>query len=197
VSVPSIDARAQEVLDFWFGAPGSVEYGHARRFWWKKKRAFDAMLVERFGSLLEDALAGGLADWERGSLGTLALILLLDQFARNCYRGTPRAFAGDARALSLARRLVEEGDDLLLPTPYHRAFVYMPFEHDESLESQREAVRLFSLLKEQTGVDDMLAYAVRHADVIERFGRFPHRNRVLGRVATREEEMWLDQNGGF
>ena len=97
-----LDARAQAVLDVWFGAPDSAEFGHARRVWFKKDAAFDAMLHERFGPLLDDALEGRLASWAATPLGALALIVLLDQFTRNCFRNTPRAFAGDAEALKLA-----------------------------------------------------------------------------------------------
>lgn len=142
--VVCIDPCAQEVLDLWFGAPGSPEFGTDRKLWWKKKRAFDSLLSERFGDLLEAAHAGGLWEWERTPLGALALIVILDQFSRNCFRNTPRAFAGDARAFALAKTLVERGDDLRLPGVYHRAFAYMPFEHDESMASQHEALRLGS-----------------------------------------------------
>ncbi|SAL56448.1 membrane protein [Caballeronia cordobensis] len=192
-----MDPRAQAVLDLWFGEAGSPEFGQERTLWWKKKRVVDAMLTERFGALLEEAHAGGLRDWERTPLGTLALIVLLDQFSRNCYRNTPRAFAGDTRALALARKLVESGDDLSLPGAYHRAFVYMPFEHDETPESQRESLRLFGKLNEETGVSSFYESAVEHADVIERFGRFPHRNRILGREMLPDEEAWLAKHGGF
>ncbi|SAK71420.1 membrane protein [Caballeronia temeraria] len=192
-----MDARAQAVLDLWFGGPASPEFGQDRKLWWKKKRAFDSMLTERFGALLDEAHAGGLRGWESTPLGTLALIVLIDQFSRNCYRNTPRAFAGDARALALARGLVETGGDLRLGSAYHRAFAYMPFEHDETLEGQREALRLFAKLKDETGVSSFYESAVEHAEVIERFGRFPHRNRILGREMSVDEEAWLAKHGGF
>ncbi|WP_321794512.1 DUF924 family protein [Caballeronia sp. J97] len=192
-----MDPRAQAVLDLWFGEPASPEFGQDRKLWWKKKRAFDAMLTERFGALLEEAQAGGLRDWERTPLETLALIVLLDQLSRNCYRNTPRAFAGDGRALALAKALVERGDDLRLPSAHHRAFAYMPFEHDETPESQREALRLFGKLKDETGVSSFYESAVEHAEVIGRFGRFPHRNRILGREMSGDEEAWLAKHGGF
>ncbi|WP_250523006.1 MULTISPECIES: DUF924 family protein [unclassified Caballeronia] len=192
-----MDPRAQAVLDLWFGAPGSAEFGQDRKLWWKKKRAFDSLLTERFGALLDEAHAGGLRDWESTPLGTLALIVLIDQFSRNCNRNTPRAFAGDARALALAKTLVERGDDLRLPSAYHRAFAYMPFEHDESMGSQREALRLFAKLKEETGVSSFHESALEHAEVVERFGRFPHRNRILGREMRADEEAWLAAHGGF
>lgn len=192
-----IDPRAQEILDLWFGAPGSAEFGTDRKLWWKKKRAFDAQLTERFGDLLVAAHAGGLQEWERTPLSTLALIVLLDQFSRNCYRNTPRAFAGDARALALSKALVERGDDLRLPSAFHRAFAYMPFEHDEAMENQREALRLFAKLADETGVTSFYESAQEHAEVIGRFGRFPHRNRILGREMLPGEEAWLAERGGF
>jgi uncharacterized protein (DUF924 family) len=192
-----MDPRAQAVLDLWFGAPGSPEFGTDRKLWWKKKRAFDSMLIERFGALVEEAHTGGLQDWERTPPGTLALIVLLDQLSRNCFRNTPRAFSGDGRALALAKTLVERGDDMRLPSAYHRAFAYMPFEHDESPESQRESLRLFGKLKNETGVSSFYESAVEHAEVIERFGRFPHRNRILGRAMSDDEEAWLAEHGGF
>jgi len=195
-----LDARAQAVLDAWFGAPDSAEFGHARKVWFKKDVTFDAMLHERFGALLEEALEGRLASWAATPLGALALIVLLDQFTRNCFRGTPRAFAGDNEALRQARMLVDTRDELTLPTIHHRVFVAMPFEHDETLASQREAVRLLQTLFDETGdkdVEDFLDYALRHAQVIERFGRFPHRNVVLGRETTAEERAWLKRKGGF
>jgi len=195
-----LDARAQAVLDVWFGAPDSTQYGHARKVWFKKDARFDAMLDERFGAIIDEALEGRLASWSATPLGALALIVLLDQFTRNCFRNTPRAFAGDKEALKLARTLVDTRDELTLPTIHHRVFVFMPFEHDETLASQREAVRLFQALFDETGdkdVEDFLQYALRHAEVIERFGRFPHRNVTLGRETTAEEHAWLKKKGGF
>ncbi len=193
----SVDPRAQAVLDLWFGEPGSPDFGQDRKLWWKKKRAFDSMLTERFGALVEEAQTGGLQEWERTPGGMLALIVLLDQLSRNCYRNTPRAFAGDRRALALAKTLVARGDDLRLPSAYHRAFAYMPFEHDETPESQRESLRLFGKLKDETGVSSFHESAIEHAEVIERFGRFPHRNRILGREMSADEEAWLARHGGF
>jgi uncharacterized protein (DUF924 family) len=194
------DTRAQAVLDAWFGAPGSPEFGHARRLWFKKNADFDAALHERFGALLEEALAGELDGWSATPTGALALIVMLDQFTRNCFRGTPRAFAGDRQALKLARQLVCTRNELTLPTIHHRVFVYMPFEHDETLASQREGVRLHQTLFDETrdkDVESGLEYAIRHVEVIERFGRFPHRNEILGRESTAEELAWLKKKGGF
>jgi uncharacterized protein (DUF924 family) len=191
----------QTLLDTWFGAPASRDYARFHKRWFKKSKTFDALLTERFSPLIKTALEGHLDDWNKTPLGMLALIVLLDQLPRNCFRGTPQAFAGDHMALALARRLVTTNADRTLPTPFHRVFAYMPFEHDETIDSQREAVRLFTgLYEEQRGnayIEDNLNYAVRHAEVIERFGRFPHRNAVLGRKTTPEEEHWLKTKGGF
>jgi uncharacterized protein (DUF924 family) len=185
------DARA--VLDFWFGAEDAP-----REEWFRKDPAFDARIAARFGPLVERALAGELADWQRSPESALALILLLDQFTRNIFRDSPRAFAGDPLALAAARSLVASGRDQELP-PLRRAFAYMPFEHAEDLAAQDEAVRLFTPLAAQAPyLTQMLDYAHRHRAVVARFGRFPHRNAVLGRTSTPEEVAFLTQPGsGF
>ena len=187
---------SQEVLDFWFGAPGSLDAGKPRREWFVKQDAFDALVRERFGATIDQALAGGLREWDdEGPQGALARILVLDQFTRNAHRDTPKAFAGDALALAAARRLVDSGADRQLP-PLQRAFVYMPFEHAEDAYMQERAVELFGILAaEHPGFDEMLDYAHRHRGVIARFGRFPHRNAILGRASTPEETEFLRQPG--
>jgi uncharacterized protein (DUF924 family) len=186
----------QEVLDFWFGAPGSEAAGKPRREWFVKSEAFDATVRERFGATIAAAVAGGLREWdETGPQGVLARILVLDQLARNAFRGKPQSFAGDALALAAARGLVDAGADQEL-APLQRAFVYMVFEHAEDAGMQARAVELFTVLAaEHPGFDDMLDYAHRHRDVIARFGRFPHRNAILGRASTPEESAFLQQPG--
>jgi uncharacterized protein (DUF924 family) len=186
----------QEVLDFWFGAPGSPEAGQPRRAWFVKKDDFDDTIRTRFGATIEQALAGGLREWDAaGPQGVLARILVLDQFTRNAYRNTQQAFAGDALALAAARQLVDAGADRALP-PLQRAFVYMPFEHAEDAYMQERAVELFGVLAaEHPGFDEMLDSAHRHRGVIARFGRFPHRNAILGRASTPEEVEFLRQPG--
>jgi uncharacterized protein (DUF924 family) len=186
----------QEVLDFWFGAPGSEAAGKPRREWFVKSEAFDATVRERFGATIAIAAAGGLREWdETGPQGVLARILVLDQFARNAFRGKPQSFAGDALALAAARGLVDSGADQGL-APLQRAFVYMVFEHAEDAGMQARAVELFTVLAaEHPGFDDMLDYAQRHRAVIARFGRFPHRNAILGRASTPEESAFLQQPG--
>ena len=192
------DATASEadaVLDFWFGASGSSEFGRARKAWFSKDAAFDATVRDRFGALVERALRGELEAWGAGPRSSLAQILLLDQFTRNAFRGTTRSFAGDARALAAASRMVGSRQDVAL-APFMRAFVYLPFEHAEGLAMQDEAIRLFTkLVNEAPEHADMLAYAHRHRDVIERFGRFPHRNEILGRQSTAEEIAFVKQPG--
>jgi uncharacterized protein (DUF924 family) len=186
----------QDVLDFWFGAPGSLEAGKPRREWFVKKDEFDAVIRDRFGATIDQALAGGLREWdEKGPQGTLARILVLDQFTRNAHRNTPLSFAGDALALAAAKSLVDSGADRELP-PLQRAFAYMPFEHAEDAYMQERAVELFGMLAaEHPGFDEMLDYAHRHRGVIARFGRFPHRNEILGRASTPDEIEFLRQPG--
>ncbi len=195
------DAAASEadaVLDFWFGAPESAEFGSARKAWFTKDAAFDAQVRERFGALVERALRGELDAWAEAPRSALAQILLLDQFTRNAFRGTSRSFAGDARALAAASRMVGSRQDEALP-PFMRGFVYLPFEHAEGMAMQDEAIRLFNrLASEAPEHADMLDYAHRHRAVIERFGRFPHRNEILGRQSTAEEIAFVQQPGsGF
>jgi uncharacterized protein (DUF924 family) len=185
-----MDPRAADVLDFWFG-PAEV----AREAWFRKDAAFDAAIRARFGPLIESALAGGLADWAGAPETALARVLLLDQFTRNAFRDTPRAFGGDALALVAAREMLARGHDAAL-SPLRRVFAYLPFEHAEDLAAQHEALRLFAALlvlaPELASYED---YARRHAVVIERFGRFPHRNAILGRRSTAEEIEFLKQPG--
>lgn len=195
---PALPLPAQAVLDFWFDGDDGRSRGQLRPEWFRKDPRFDHRIASRFGLWLEQALAGGLQDWAVTPTGTLALILVLDQFSRNVHRGSPRAFAGDARALALARALVSAGEDRHLSS-LQRWFVYLPFEHAEDTAAQDESVRLFTALAtEDARLVDALDYAHRHREVILRFGRFPHRNAVLGRASTPEEAAYLAQPGaGF
>jgi uncharacterized protein (DUF924 family) len=190
----------QDVLDFWFLPRSDANYGKARPEWFRKDAAFDTQIRERFGALIAQAVAGGLREWDidHGAEGMLARILVLDQFTRNAHRDTPGSFAGDALALAAARQLVDSGADRTLE-PQQRAFVYMPFEHAEDARMQQCAVDLFTqLASEHAGFADMLDYAHRHRGVIARFGRFPHRNPILGRASTPDELQYLGQPGaGF
>ena len=191
--------KAQDVLDFWFLPPSDPGYGKARPEWFRKDVAFDAQIRDRFGSLIGQAVAGGLREWDmEGPQGALARILVLDQFTRNAHRDTPESFAGDTLALLAAQSLVDSGADRQL-APFQRAFVYMPYEHAEDARMQQCAVDLFArLAAEHEGFGEMLDYAHRHRGVIARFGRFPHRNPILGRASTADELQYLGQPGaGF
>ena len=182
------------VLDFWFGAPDSAERGRPRKCWFTKDAAFDAEIRSRFLSLHDAARRGELAAWERGPLSALSLVVTLDQFPRNMFRGEARAFTADPLALSVARRMIATGFDGLL-RPVERAFVYLPYEHAEDLAAQRRSLALFAGLADSADSASIIDYARRHYEIIARFGRFPHRNDVLGRVSTAEEVAFLDQPG--
>ncbi len=179
------------VLEFWFPPAGGY-----RPEWFRKDDAFDAAIRQRFGEDVESALVGNdLAEATDADL--LARIVVLDQFTRNIFRGTPRAFAGDAQALAIATALVGAGRDKNL-TAWQRWFAYLPFEHSEAMVEQERSVALFAALAREMqadAFDSALEYAKRHRDVIARFGRFPHRNPLLGRVATAEEIAFLEQPG--
>jgi uncharacterized protein (DUF924 family) len=189
--------RSRDVLEFWFGAGDEASSLAARDDWFRKDDAFDAAIRTGFGALIAEALAGGLGDWCASPRGALARVIVLDQFTRNAFRGTPQAFAGDARALATARDAIARGYDAAL-APRERHFLYMPFEHSEAMADQERSVALFEALARDTGLDDPLDWAIRHADVIRRFGRFPHRNAILGRPSTPAELEYLAQPGsGF
>jgi uncharacterized protein (DUF924 family) len=199
---------ARAVLDFWFLPPDHPGHGAYRAEWFRKDDGFDATIRERFGAAVEAAFTSpsgrsGMVSTGSGTPGAgsdeaqLARILLLDQFTRNIFRNTPRAFAGGAQALRLAEELVAAGRDKNL-SPWQRWFAYLPFEHSETLLDQERSVALFAGLRremQQEAFDSAYAYAVRHRDVIERFGRFPHRNAFLGRESTAAEVDFLKQPG--
>jgi uncharacterized protein (DUF924 family) len=183
------------VLDFWFLPRDHPGHGTFRPEWFRKDAAFDAAIRERFGADVEAALTTPLDAGPDEAL--LARILLLDQFTRNIFRDTPRAFTGDAQALGLAETLVGAGRDKNL-SPFQRWFAYLPFEHGESLLDQERAVALFAGLRREmktAAFDSAYDYAIRHREVIARFGRFPHRNAILGRASTPEEIEFLKQAG--
>jgi uncharacterized protein (DUF924 family) len=179
-------AEALEVIQFWRDA------GAAR--WFAKDDAFDAEIRRRFLPLVEAAQAGGLDDWGQSADGALALMLLLDQFPRNLFRGSPQAFAGDASACKLADAAIAQGFDREV-APDFRPFFYLPFMHSEALADQERSLELYRILHSEGGTDNR-AFAEDHHAIIARFGRFPHRNAVLGRSTTPEEQAFLD-DGGF
>lgn len=189
-----MDAKTTHaIFDFWFLPPDHAGHGAYRPEWFRKDAAFDAAIGALFGTAVEAALSGSPTDGSDETL--LASILLLDQFTRNIFRGTPRAFAGDAQALSLAETLVAAGRDKNL-SPWQRCFAYLPFEHSEALLDQERSVALFAALRREMqheAFDNTYDYAVRHREVIARFGRFPHRNAILGRASTSAEIEFLKQ----
>lgn len=187
-------SRVNEILDFWFGQPDDVSYGKQRSFWFRKKPEEDQKIQAQFRNDYEQAIVGQLDYWKNSPRSCLALILLLDQFPRNMFRGTERAFAADPQALSAAQHAVANGFDQELLT-VQRWFIYLPFEHSESLPDQCQSVELFATLSDDPDSAVTINYAQRHRSVIERFGRFPHRNQILGRETTPEEAEFLKQPG--
>jgi uncharacterized protein (DUF924 family) len=188
------DALARAILDFWFLPPDDPGHDRYRPAWFRRDEAFDAAIRSRFGEDVEAALAGALQPDPATAGEVLAAILLLDQFTRNLFRGTARAFAGDARALALATDLVASGRDKNLP-PIRRWFAFMPFEHSETPIDQERSIALFAGLRREgqdPAFDAAYDYALRHRAAIERFGRFPGRNAILGRASTPEEIAALD-----
>jgi uncharacterized protein (DUF924 family) len=184
------NTQARQILDFWFAARDDAGQPAYRDQWFKRDDAFDAQIAQRFGATVERALAGELDGWADNADGVLALVILLDQFPRNLFRGTARAFAGDERALRLAKQAIAQGFDRQLPR-YNRMFLYLPFEHSENLADQERSVALFAALDD----NNVARYAVAHRDIVARFGRFPHRNAALGRPSTPEETEFLKQPG--
>jgi uncharacterized protein (DUF924 family) len=181
----------QRVIDFWFGEAGSPEHGTRRREWFRKCTIFDQNVRERFLTLYDDAAAGLLSAWGHAPRSLLALIIVLDQFPRNMFRNAPRAFATDSAALAAAVKMVDRGWDLQLAA-LERLFIYLPFEHAEDPAMQRRALQLFGQLAvDDPACADLLDWAQKHHDVIVRFGRFPHRNEILGRTSTAEEAQFL------
>jgi uncharacterized protein (DUF924 family) len=189
------DPRAAAVLRFWFGEPD--EYGQRQKRWFEKSAAFDAQIRERFLGLYEDAAAKRLLHWRASAPECLAFIIVLDQFARNLFRNDPRAYAADPLALETAREAIARGVDRAL-LPVERQFLYLPFEHSESLEDQQRCCALMDSLAGFPETADLRDWALKHLKVIERFGRFPHRNAALGRDSTPEEREYLSRPGaGF
>ena len=193
---------SEPLLAFWFGSEPLEGAALAARMhtWFSVDPAFDAELRARFEPLVPEAAAGALAAWATSARGRLALILLLDQLPRNLFRGERRAFATDAQALAFSLSGIDAGLDRALP-PIERTFFYMPTQHAEDLDVQERGVALFQALAREAppvlraALDDNVAYAVLHRDLIARFGRFPHRNRVLARAATADEEKFLAEGG--
>jgi uncharacterized protein (DUF924 family) len=201
---PGIPADAQAVLDFWLADGLTLEWPSQDmvKLWFGGGPAFDAQIDAQFGPLVRQAVAGGLQDWEGAPLSRLALVILLDQFTRNVFRGKPEAFAGDARAQALVQQALAAGEDAQLPLA-GRIFLYMPLEHAEDLAQQHACVRRFEHLAQtapaalQATFASNVDYAHQHRDIIAKFGRFPHRNAALGRASTDEEIAYLKDGQRF
>lgn len=192
----------QPLLDWWFGSaekPADI-VAEKGKLWFGKRDSQDLEARERFGDLVEQALAGGLTEWAQRPQGWLALVLLLDQLPRMLYRETPKSFAGDLRAQALVAQGIAADFDRQLPA-MQRSFIYLVFEHCENLAVQNEAISRFAALHDEQPPEDrpvfadQLDYAERHQKIIARFGRFPHRNRILGRESTPEELTFLREPG--
>ena len=173
----------REILRFWFEEIDPAQ-------WWAKNDGFDRLIIEKFSDIHARAIRCELFEWRREAHGRLAEIIVLDQFSRNMYRGSPIAFAQDSLALALAQEAISAQADKVL-SAIERNFIYMPFMHSESLKIHEVAMVLF----EKNGIQGSLDFEVRHKQIIERFGRYPHRNNILGRVSTGDEMEFLKQPG--
>ncbi len=187
-------SSVEDILAFWFGQPGEPTYGKQRSLWFNKKSKFDQELRNHFFGYYQQAAARGLEHWHSSPRSCLALILLFDQFPRHMFRGSAKSFATDPQALWAAQHAVAKGFDQELLN-VQRWFIYLPFEHSENLDHQRQSVELFATLSDDPDSASAIDYSIRHRSVIERFGRFPHRNKILGRATTPEEAEFLKQPG--
>jgi uncharacterized protein (DUF924 family) len=191
---PGLPERAQALLDAWFGPRSDPDRERQREIWFKSTAEFDIALRDAFLADYEAAAAGALRSWEALPEGALALVLLLDQIPRNIFRGTPRAYAADAAARAVADRALERGFDRLVPQIW-RLFFYMPLHHSEDIADQRRSVALFDALPRNPDRRASLRrYGRPYVEVIERFGRFPHRNAILGRKSTPDEIAFIEEH---
>jgi len=173
----------QEIIDFWFHELEPSQ-------WWQKDTAFDVLIQNRFGSIHKQAKAGELYQWRETAVGSLAEIIIIDQFSRNIYRDSPKSFTNDPLGLALAQNAIAKGFDMQLAET-ERSFIYLPFMHSESGVIHVEAVKLY----ENLGNTNNLDFELKHKAIIDRFGRYPHRNDILGRQSTPEEVDFLKLEG--
>lgn len=177
------DTQYQEIIEFWFNELSPEQ-------WWSANEGLDLLITSRYKALHQSAIQGELYAWREYALGRLAEVIILDQFSRNIYRGKAQAFAYDGMALTLAQEAVNQHIDSQLE-PVERSFLYMPYMHSESLMIHEEAIRLF----EKNNITSNLTFEIQHRDIIAQFGRYPHRNEVLGRKSTEAEIEFLKQPG--
>ena len=185
--------RPDDVLDFWFGREGDEGYGEFREAWFRKDAAFDEEIRDRFLGLYEEAASGAHDYWREDARGAVALVIVLDQFPRNMFRDDPKTYATDGKAPETARYAVERALDREF-SPLERWFLYIPFMHSEEIEDQRLSLDLLERLG-KVGDSDPMPYARGHMEIVEKFGRFPHRNEILGRETTVEEAEFLRAPG--
>ena len=182
----AMQSTEKEIIAFWFE---EID----QSYWFKKDKNFDELVYDRFIEIYKRVFSGNTVQWRTTPEGKLAEIIVLDQFSRNMFRDRPEAFAADALALQLAQEAVQSGDDQKLALQ-KKSFIYMPYMHSEDLKIHNEAVKLFS----QKGLERALDFEIRHKKIIEQFGRYPHRNKILGRISTAEEIEFLTKDGsGF
>jgi len=191
-NTPPLPGRAEAFLDFWFGPPEDPERLHHKQIWFRSTPEFDAAVRSGFAADHEAAASGALADWEASAESALALVMLLDQVPRNIFRSTKRAFSSDAQALATTRRALARGFDQAVPAAW-RVFFYLPFEHSEVLADQLRGLGLLLALPPVPGRPEEGHMIRLHLEIIERFGRFPHRNAILGRASTAEELAFLEE----
>lgn len=190
------------ILDYWFDPQNHSTSLYDRGLWWEKNANTDNFIKNKFEKLRTLAIQGELNDWLNSPKGTLAYVILIDQFSRNMYRDTPQMFQYDELARTAAKQAIENGQDIKLSLT-ERVFLYLPFEHSEDLSDQNFSVSLFKKLHEKTPINEkeiannFLTYAKKHQEIIQKFKRFPHRNKILSRTTTKEEEIYLKTNPGF
>lgn len=183
--MPIETSSPRDILQFWFTEP-------ARSCWFQSTPEFDAQIRRRFEADWKMARDGKLREWESSWDGALALVIMLDQFPLNMYRGQPESFATEAQSRQVAQQVIDAGWDQEM-TDEQKAFLYMPFMHSESLSDQDRSVALFA----EAGLEDNLKWANHHREIVRRFGRFPHRNAILGRDSSAEEQAWLNSDEAF
>lgn len=193
----------QDILKFWFQETDSEKLGTTMKRWFDPDKKFDNEIKSKFSDTVEDALNGKLEDWTSTIDGSLALILIYDQFTRNIHRNSGTAYTGDRRALAISKNIISLGYDKDLPL-LQRLFLYMPFMHTEDKSAQKQSVELYTELANDAPSEvkkyfkDSLDFAKKHKEIIDTFGRFPHRNKDLGRESTKEENEFLKKKGrGF
>lgn len=180
-----MNAHPEAILDFWYTEPAS-------QHWFQSTPELDRLIRERYQALWQQAREGGLDSWKDTPEGCLALAIVLDQFPLNMFRGQPESFATEQQAIGVSRHAVDQGFDRQIPKE-RLAFLYMPLMHSESLDDQDRSIALF----EAAGLEDNLRFARHHREIVRRFGRFPHRNAILGRASSEEELRWLESDEAF